>query len=67
MDYFYPSLAMIVMDLLLLREVRQVKLDDRAACGRFFQRNNLYGAGIFGALLLLNMVRMRERSMLEKQ
>ena len=56
-NYFYPSIAMIAMDYLLLKEVRKINLSDRKACGMFFQKNNYYGIGIFLFLLLLNLIR----------
>ena len=59
-DYFFPSLMMIGFDALLIKEIRQINLDNREACGRFFKKNNLYGAGIFASLLLLNLIRLKE-------
>lgn len=32
-DYFYPSIVMVALDVLLIRELRELNLSDRKACG----------------------------------
>lgn len=56
-DYFYPSMMMVGMDMLLLSEILKIDLKEKAACGAFFKKNNVYGIGILMALIMLNLIR----------
>lgn len=52
-DYGISVPLLLVADGLLVRELRNIKLDDRAACGKFFVKNNIYGFTVFIALAIM--------------
>lgn len=56
-NYYWSLPITLACDFFLAKDLQKLNLGNKAECGDFFKKNNMYGALIFLSLFLVSVIR----------